>query len=133
MCGTQCMRGLPTRSVWVLGDDRPVASPHPDFLDNAGRYTPERKRICVFQRRGRDGAQLDIKDAGPGIPAQDLNRIFGRVYRADCSRRQEPGGSGLGLAFAKWIAQTHGTGIKVSSQYALELRRPPASRCNKAT
>jgi signal transduction histidine kinase len=51
-------------------------------------------------------AELAVADDGPGIPREDLERIFERFYQADTARSGE--GTGLGLAIARWIVQEHG-------------------------
>ena len=56
-----------------------------------------------------------MRDSGPGLPAEDLTRIFDRFYRADESRRRDAGGSGLGLAIAKSIVLAHGGQIRAES------------------
>jgi len=76
-----------------------------NILDNALRHTPRGGQIDVSARRVEDGVEIAIKDSGPGIEGEDINRIFTRFYRADEARSREYGGSGLGLAIAKSIVQ----------------------------
>jgi signal transduction histidine kinase len=49
-----------------------------------------------------------VIDEGPGIPADDVARVFERFYRADSARASSDGGAGLGLAIARWIVDLHG-------------------------
>ena len=58
--------------------------------------------------------QVDIKDNGPGIPPEDLKRIFERFYRVEKSRSKGKGGTGLGLAIVKHILEGHKSKISVS-------------------
>jgi len=57
-----------------------------------------------------DGAvvAIRVRDAGPGIPAQELERVFEPFYRLESSRNRDSGGTGLGLSIARDIAQAHG-------------------------
>lgn len=58
---------------------------------------------------------LEVCDAGRGIPAEAVGRIFEPFYMVDKSRSKKHGGSGLGLALAKQIADAHGARLAVSS------------------
>ncbi len=81
-----------------------------NILDNATRHTPAGGRIILSAKQVADQVQLSVQDSGPGLKAEDLERIFERFYRADASRQRDgevPGGSGLGLAIAKSIVQAH--------------------------
>ena len=52
---------------------------------------------------------LDVSDTGPGIPAEQQQRVFDRFYRVDRSRsRENGGGSGLGLSIARWAVEVNG-------------------------
>jgi signal transduction histidine kinase len=64
-----------------------------------------RARILV-----RDGARLEIRvcDDGPGIPPQELEKVFEPFYRLESSRNRDTGGTGLGLSIARDVAQAHG-------------------------
>lgn len=87
-----------------------------NILDNALRHTPEGRQIILAVKQVQGQIEISIQDSGPGITAQDVNRIFDRFYRTDPSRQREDGGSGLGLAIAKSIVQAHGGQIKAESE-----------------
>jgi two-component system, OmpR family, sensor histidine kinase BaeS len=87
-----------------------------NILDNALRHTPEGGLITLAAKQMEDQIEISIRDSGPGITAQDANRIFNRLYRTDPSRQREDGGSGLGLAIAKSIVQAHGGQIRAESE-----------------
>src|SRR6185503_10343652 len=56
----------------------------------------------------QDQIELTVQHSGPGLEAEDIERIFERFYRTDSSRQREDGGSGLGLAIARSIVHAHG-------------------------
>ena len=70
--------------------------------------------INTEQQNGR--AMIHIEDTGVGIAAQDLPRVFERLYRADKSRSRRTEGTGLGLAIVKHLVQAHGGEISVRSE-----------------
>lgn len=78
-----------------------------NILDNATRHTPESGHILLSARQVNDRIEFAVQDSGPGLPNEEIGRIFERFYRADPSRQREDGGSGLGLAIAKSIVQAH--------------------------
>jgi len=90
--------------VRLAGDADALAVLARNLVDNAVRHTPRGSRVEV--RVAHDGAPvLQVDDAGPGIPADERERVFDRFYRrADGGE----GGSGLGLAIVRSIAQRHG-------------------------
>ena len=70
---------------------------------------------------------VTVTDNGPGIPPDDLGRVFERFYRVDKSRGR-PGGTGLGLAIVKHLADLHGGAARVENRptggAAFEVRLP---------
>jgi signal transduction histidine kinase len=96
-----------------------------NILENALRHTPEDGRIVLSAKGVGDRVELAIQDSGPGLAAEDLNRIFDRFYRTDASRQRDgafAGGSGLGLAIARSIVQAHGGSIVAESEPGKGLR-----------
>ncbi len=75
------------------------------LIDNAFKHTPDSGRIQLRLDTEQGGARLMVLDDGPGIPQEDLERIFERFFQSDASRSGE--GTGLGLAIARWIAREH--------------------------
>jgi len=76
------------------------------LVDNAFKHTRDGGRIELRLENGNRAVRLAVADDGPGIPNEDLERIFERFYQSDAARSGE--GTGLGLAIARWIAQEHG-------------------------
>ena len=96
-----------------------------NILENALRHTPEDGRIVLSAKGVGDRVELAIQDSGPGLAAEDLDRIFDRFYRTDASRQRDgafAGGSGLGLAIARSIVQAHGGSIVAESEPGKGLR-----------
>ena len=59
---------------------------------------------------------MSVSDEGPGIPEEDLSRVFERFYRVDKSRARDPGGTGLGLAIVKHLVELHGGAVRVENR-----------------
>lgn len=75
-----------------------------NLLDNAIAYT-ERGGVSVTLTATRDEVAIAVADSGMGIPAGDLSRVFERFYRVDRARSREKGGTGLGLALVRHVAE----------------------------
>jgi signal transduction histidine kinase len=86
-----------------------------NLLDNAIKYTEKGGGIFITADKTEAGNELliSIKDTGTGIAAEDLPRIFDRLFRADKSRSQR--GLGLGLSLVKAVIHAHGGRIEVES------------------
>ena len=86
------------------------------LLDNAIKYTPSEGAVTLGVRRsGAAQAELTVRDTGVGIPPEALPHVFERFYRADPARARDPGGTGLGLPIARWIAEQHGGEVSLES------------------
>jgi signal transduction histidine kinase len=86
-----------------------------NLLNNAIRYTPEGGRITLTAQSQGDDVEIIVTDNGPGIPEDEITRVFDRFYRIEKSRYRDDGGSGLGLAIAKSIVEQHDGKILVES------------------
>ena len=85
------------------------------LVDNAIRHSPRGGAVRVVVRPAGDAASLAVEDAGPGVRAEDRERVFDRFWRAPGA---PAGGTGLGLAIAKWIAEHHDGSISVADSPA---------------
>jgi len=80
-----------------------------NLVDNAIKYGKAGGRVVISTQPNDDKTrQICVRDDGPGIPPEALERVFERFYRVDRARSREPGGTGLGLAIVKHIVQSHG-------------------------
>lgn len=104
----------------LLADVQELASALGNLVSNAVRYTPAGGAIELgWQwRDGPEGRQgiFWVKDTGPGIEPQHLDRITERFYRVDKGRSRDSGGTGLGLAIVKHIVERHGAHLGIESQ-----------------
>ncbi len=86
------------------------------LCDNAVKYTPDGGIVTLSIRREPGWVTLSVADNGPGIPEEELAKIFARFYRADAARRSQTGGHGLGLSIARIIVMAHGGKMRVRSK-----------------
>ena len=100
--------------VVVMADRTRLEQAAANLIDNAVKYTPSGGRVDVQVRRKSDAAVLTVKDTGPGIPTDELPRIFDRLFRGDTSRTER--GLGLGLSLVKAIVEAHGGTVEVVSE-----------------
>jgi two-component system phosphate regulon sensor histidine kinase PhoR len=87
-----------------------------NLVANAGTYAPDGTRIAVDVTRSDGPIAFAVSDQGPGIPDEDLTRVFERFYRVDKSRARDPGGTGLGLAIVKHLAELHGGRVRAENK-----------------
>jgi two-component system phosphate regulon sensor histidine kinase PhoR len=103
----------------VEGDPAKLHDALRNLLENAANYSPESSRIVMSARRRQDQVLLMVADEGPGIPEEDLPRVFERFYRADKARSRgarDPGGTGLGLAIVKHLVELHGGNVEAANR-----------------
>ncbi|MDE1182004.1 ATP-binding protein [Paraburkholderia sp.] len=109
--GLECMSPVSSTDAYAV-----LAEPHAlgvllnNLIDNAIRYTPRGGKVDVILNRCDEGVSFEVSDSGPGIPEEELERVFDRFYRGAGTREQ---GSGLGLTIAMRIAQRHGVTLAV--------------------
>lgn len=108
-------------TVVVSGDAESLRTLLANLLNNAIAYTPENGHIDVAAGYDNGKPFIEVLDNGPGIPADERERVFDRFYRGDS---KDEHGSGLGLAIVRAIAQRHGAHIALgdSPQGGLRAR-----------
>jgi signal transduction histidine kinase len=86
-----------------------------NLLSNAIAHTAPGQGLVrlAVQREGADHLRFVVQDDGPGIPADQRERVFDRFHRTDAARDRASGGSGLGLAIVRAIAEAHGGHVAV--------------------
>jgi signal transduction histidine kinase len=87
-----------------------------NLLANAVKFTPAGGRVDLSVGADVGVATVEVADTGPGIPAEEQERLFERFYRTEHATRDAVPGSGLGLAIAKALAEAHGGALKVDSE-----------------
>ncbi|GAB2851168.1 HAMP domain-containing sensor histidine kinase [Actinoallomurus bryophytorum] len=101
----------------VTGDEVRLRQVIGNLVNNALRHTPAGTPVEVVVRSGMLGdspaAVLEVVDSGPGMPAEQAERVFERFYRADPARSR--GGTGLGLAIVAGLVEAHGGSVSVDT------------------
>ncbi len=87
-----------------------------NIIENALRYTPQNGHITLSANLVEDVIQMSVRDTGPGVATEELDRIFERFYRTETSRARDKGGSGLGFAIAKSLVEKHNGRIWAESK-----------------
>lgn len=102
--------------VTIEGDKEGLKRAVANLVDNAIRYAPKGSEVVLAA--GVDGpwGWVAVKDRGPGIPAEQQDRVFDRFWRADVSRSRDRGGTGLGLAIVRQIVLAHRGVVRLHSE-----------------
>ncbi|HEY0215382.1 MAG TPA: HAMP domain-containing sensor histidine kinase [Cellulomonas sp.] len=93
----------------ALGDAVALGRVVRNLLDNAVRHATAEVRVTVADGR------VVVEDDGPGVPADQRERVFERFVRLDDARARPEGGSGLGLAIAREVAREHGGDVRLTA------------------
>ena len=100
-------------TVTVNGDDTRLRQVMGNLVRNALVHTPASSPIEISVAAGEETATMTVADHGPGLAAEDLDRIFEPFYRADPSRSRDSGGAGLGLSIVSAVVTAHGGKVHV--------------------
>lgn len=129
--------GLPLQLVQASGQSEALRILLRNLLDNAVKYTPPEGRVDVSLAVQDGQPVLAVEDSGPGIRAEDRERVFDRFFRANQEAAPQTG-SGLGLAIVQVIARRHGATLQLGTSQHLaglkvEVRFPVAAASTAAT
>jgi two-component system phosphate regulon sensor histidine kinase PhoR len=103
--------------ILVKADPERLSQILVNLLDNAIKYGRAEGRVEVGGGSVKDGLmELFVRDNGPGIPVESIDRVFERFYRVDRARSRDQGGTGLGLAIVKHLVQSHGGKVWLESE-----------------
>jgi len=100
------------KDVFVVAAQRQFTRAIENLVRNAMRYA---RHVVLIEARVRDSCvEIDVRDDGPGIAAEQRTRVLEPFVRVDESRNRPEGGLGLGLAIVRRIVESHGGSIEVS-------------------
>jgi two-component system phosphate regulon sensor histidine kinase PhoR len=112
-----------TTRTEVMADSDAIVQVLSNLIENGIKYGQARAqsqcRIVIVAREVDEpipSVEFSVRDFGPGIASEHLDRIFERFYRVDKARSRESGGTGLGLAIARHTVQAHGGDIRAESE-----------------
>jgi len=135
-CGVeaQLYRGCALRVVGrlagnVSGNRELLRRAVENVLRNSIHYSPEHGAIDVRLAENANGATITVRDYGPGVPSEDLLRIFEPFFRVEEARDGDSGGVGLGLSIAKRAVRLHQGTIRAQNSFPgleVEIALPAA-------
>ena len=102
--------------VTLEGDEEGLKRAVANLVDNAIRYAPQGSEVVLAAGVEGPWGWVAVKDRGPGIPAEQHDRVFDRFWRADVSRSRDRGGTGLGLAIVRQIVLAHRGVVRLFSE-----------------
>jgi K+-sensing histidine kinase KdpD len=109
---------LSTEPLWVWADETKIHVAVFNVVSNAIQFTPAGGRVVISCERQSNEACVSVTDTGPGIPPQELGRIFERFYQIENHMTRRHGGLGLGLTIARGMVQLHSGRIWAESPIA---------------
>jgi PAS domain S-box-containing protein len=114
------------------GDADRVGQAIDNLLTNAIKFTPDGGVVQIRLTNRGDWAVIEVQDSGMGIPPEDQEKLFDRLYRASSATKDHVPGTGLGLTIVKAIAEAHHGQVAVESEegkgstFRIELPLTPA-------
>lgn len=110
------IEGLDCDTMYVYGDNDLISQVVYNLVENAVKFVDTGGTISIRLEDKKDESVFNIRNTGPGIPKDELPKIFGRFYKSDFSRSQDKTGLGLGLDIIRKILILHNAQISVSSE-----------------
>lgn len=110
------VEGLDCDTLYVYGDNDLIGQVVYNLVENAVKFVNTGGTISIRLEDTKDESVFNIRNTGPGIPKDELPKIFGRFYKSDFSRSQDKTGLGLGLDIIRKILRLHNAQISVSSE-----------------
>jgi two-component system phosphate regulon sensor histidine kinase PhoR len=104
------------KNITVMADEGRLQQVLTNLVDNAIKYGRNSGTVRIGGHTVDGKSEVFVRDDGPGIPAEALERVFERFYRVDKARSREQGGTGLGLSIVKHIVQSHGGTVWAESE-----------------
>lgn len=98
---------LPSPTIQLQADPARLGQVMTNLINNALKYSPVESDVSVEVRREQDVAHIEVRDAGQGIPPEQLASIFKPFFRTEEARASTVSGTGLGLAICKEIIDQH--------------------------
>lgn len=107
----ECAAPLPIR-----GDMDALVTAVVNLLDNAWKYSGDKKQARLTARRAERCIEISVEDNGVGLTPRAARRVFERFYQVDQRLSRTQGGCGLGLSIVRYIVEAHGGRVSVASQ-----------------
>lgn len=99
----------------VVADGRRLQQVFQNLVDNAVKFSPEGGRVLVRAFATEHAVVAQVRDEGPGIPPEAVDRVFNRFFRVDEGRDRGAGGTGIGLSIVKHLMKLHHGTVRVES------------------
>ncbi|MDH5560904.1 MAG: hybrid sensor histidine kinase/response regulator [Deltaproteobacteria bacterium] len=115
--GIELKRTGETKSLRVLGDRDSIHQVLDNLISNAVKYTPPNKKVLLIVSRSDTHFQIQVKDEGPGIRPDEMDRLFGKFSRLSSKPTAGEPSTGLGLYIVKKIAESMGARVWCESDY----------------
>jgi len=106
----------PASALFIVGDKRLIIESLKNLIDNAIKFNPKAGPAAVVRAQAEgDWAAVTVADTGPGVPPEDLDKVFSRFHQVEKDFTGQTDGMGLGLAFVRKVAELHGGGAVLRS------------------